>query len=426
MVNVMNDTVPSVVAIDIGTHKVSVLVGRIHAPDKIEVIGMAHAPNRGMSKGIIRNLDKVVAAIKDAVSQAEDMADCRIHSAWISIPSAELKSFNASGRTPVMSEAISTTEIVRTLEMAKGSHLMPDHYLTNAVPLGVSIDDQDEWVDHPINMSGNFITGHYHLMMLPINTMQNLDKALKTAGIGVERMIISTLVTSEAVLLKEEKEYGICMVDIGAGTTNIAVYLENRLILSHTFQIGGDNVTRDIASVLQTSTEQAESLKIRYGCVDLSAVKSDHMIQIPGIGAMPGMVKSRIELSEIIIARYEEIFEKVRQQLEQSGAIGALLHGVVLTGDACQIEGAVSLARRTLGVSAHLGNPPLCVDIVEEKRPQLRRSIYATASGLLMYSQNAAPGDGGLDTADQDAPPWWKSYLVQPAEKMLEKLRQLV
>ena len=426
MVNVMNDTVPSVVAIDIGTHKVSVLVGRIHAPDKIEVIGMAYAPNRGMSKGIIRNLDKVVASIKDAVAQAEDMADCRIHSAWIAIPSAELKSFNAFGRTPVMGDFISTTEIVRTLEMAKSSHLMPDHYLTNAVPLGVAIDDQDEWVDHPINMSGNFIAGHYHLMMLPINTMQNLDKALKTAGIGVERMIISTLATSEAVLLKEEKEYGICMVDIGAGTTNIAVYLENRLILSHTFQIGGDNVTRDIASVMQTSTEQAENLKIRYGCVDLNAVKADHMIQIPGIGVTPGMVKSRIELSEIIIARYEEIFERVREQLEQSGALAALLHGVVLTGDACQIEGAVSLARRILGVSAHLGNPPLNVDIVPEKRALLRRSIYATASGLLMYSQNAAPGDGGLDTDDQDPPSWWRKYLVQPAESWLEKLRQLV
>ena len=426
MVNVMNDTVPSVVAIDIGTQKVSVLIGRIHAPDNIEVIGMAYAPNRGMSKGIIRNLDKVVASIKDAVSQAEDMADCRIHSAWVAIPSAELKSFNASGRTPVMNQAISTTEIVRTLEMAKSSHLMPDHYLTNAVPLGVAIDDQDEWVEHPINMSGNFITGHYHLMMLPINTMQNLDKALKTAGIGVERMIISTLATSEAVLLKEEKEYGICMLDIGAGTTNIAVYLENRLILSHTLQLGGEHVTRDIASVLQTSTEQAESLKIRYGCVDLSAIKPDHMIQIPGIGTTPGMVKSRIELAEIIIARYEEIFEKARAQLEQSGAINALLHGVVLTGEACQIEGAVALARRTLGVSAHLGNPPLCVDIAEEKRPLLLRSIYATASGLLMYSQNEQQRDGEVDTASQAAPSWFEHYMLHPVQKALEKLRQLV
>lgn len=422
----MSDTVPSVVAIDIGTHKVSVLIGRVHAPDRIEVIGMAHAPNRGMSKGTIRSLDKVVAAIKDAVSQAEDMADCRIHTAWVAIPSAELKSFNASGRTPVMNQTVTTTEVVRTLEMAKSSHLMPDHYLTNAVSLGVAIDDHPDWVDHPINMSANFISGHYHLMMLPINTMQNLDKAMKNAGIGVERMIISTLATSEAVLLKDEKEYGVCMVDIGAGTTNVAVYLEGRLILSSTIQQGGEHVTRDIASVMQTSTEQAEVLKIRHGCVDLNAVKPDQMIQIPGVGASIGMVKSRIELSEVIAARYEEIFDEVRQQLEDSGAINVLRHGVVLTGDACQIEGAVSLARRVLGVSVHLGNPPMVVDASNELRPLLRRSIYATASGLLMYSQNELQRATEVGDEAVSGDGWVQQYFVQPWQGLIERLKQLV
>lgn len=422
----MSDTVPSVVAIDIGTHKVSVLIGRVHALDRIEVIGMAHAPNRGMSKGSIRSLDKVVAAIKDAVSQAEDMADCRIHTAWVAIPSAELKSFNASGRTPVMNHTITTTEVVRTLEMAKSSHLMPDHYLTNAVSLGVAIDDHPEWVDHPINMSANFISGHYHLMMLPINTMQNLDKAMKNAGIGVERMIISTLATSEAVLLKDEKEYGVCMIDIGAGTTNVAVYLEGRLILSSTIQQGGEHVTRDIASVMQTSTEQAEILKIRHGCVDLSVVKPDQMIQIPGVGASIGMVKSRIELSEVIAARYEEIFDEVRQQLENSGAINVLRHGVVLTGDACQIEGAVSLARRVLGVSAHLGNPPMVVDASSELRPLLRRSIYATASGLLMYSQNEQQRATEVGDEAVSGDGWLQHYVIQPWQGLIDRLKQLV
>lgn len=422
----MSDTVPSVVAIDIGTHKVSVLIGRIHAPDRIEVIGMAHAPNRGMSKGTIRSLDKVVAAIKDAVSQAEDMADCRIHTAWVAIPSAELKSFNASGRTPVMNQTVTTTEVVRTLEMAKSSHLMPDHYLTNAVSLGVAIDDHPDWVDHPINMSANFISGHYHLMMLPINTMQNLDKAMKNAGIGVERMIISTLATSEAVLLKDEKEYGVCMVDIGAGTTNVAVYLEGRLILSSTIQQGGEHVTRDIASVMQTSTEQAEILKIRHGCVDMGAVKPDQMIQIPGVGESVGMVKSRIELSEVIIARYEEIFDEVRQQLEDSGAINVLRHGVVLSGDACQVEGAVSLARRVLGVSVHLGNPPVAVDASSELRPLLRRSIYATASGLLMYSQNEQQRATEVGDESVSGEGWLQRYMVQPWQRLIDKLKQLV
>jgi len=384
----MNEAVPSVVAIDIGTHKVSVLIGKVHAPDNIQVIGMATARNRGMNKGKIVSLDKVITAIKNAVQEAEDMAECRVHSAWISIPSAELKSFYASGRTSVdnTEHTITTSEVVRALELAKASHLTSDHYLVSAVPLGFELDDSPEWVLNPIRMSAHSMTGHYHLMMLPISTMQNIDRALKGANIGVERMVVSCLATAEASLLKDEKEYGVCLVDIGAGTTNLAVYLDGHLALVHTLQRGGEHVTRDIAAVLQTTTEEAERIKILHGCVDLHAVKPDHMIQVQGIDG-PQTI-SRIELAEIIIARYEEIFSKIREELERSGAIHGLYHGVVLTGDACQIEGMVNLARRMLGVSAHLGNPPLQVYAEEQHQASLRRSMYATASGLLLFSQS--------------------------------------
>ncbi|SCC72228.1 cell division protein FtsA [Acinetobacter albensis] len=384
----MNEAVPSVVAIDIGTHKVSVLIGKVHAPDNIQVIGMATARNRGMNKGKIVSLDKVITAIKNAVQEAEDMAECRVHSAWISIPSAELKSFYASGRTPVENNEhiITTSEVVRALELAKASHLTSDYYLVSAVPLGFELDDSAEWVQNPIRMSAHSMMGHYQLMMLPISTMQNLDRALKGANIGVEKMVVSCLATAEASLLKDEKEYGVCLVDIGAGTTNIAVYLDGRLALTHTLQRGGEHVTRDIAAVLQTTTEEAERIKLLYGCVDLKVVKPDHMIQFQGIDGPQTM--SRIELSEIIIARYEEILTQVHHELQRNGAIHGLYHGVVLTGDATQIEGMVSLVRRMLGVSAHLGNPPVQVYAEEHNQAALRRSQYATASGLLIFSQS--------------------------------------
>ena len=384
----MSEAVPSVVAIDIGTHKVSVLIGKVHAPDNIQVIGMATARNRGMNKGKIVSLDKVITAIKNAVQEAEDMAECRVHSAWISIPSAELKSFYAAGRTPIENSdhTITTSEVVRALDLAKASHLTSDHYLVSAVPLGFDLDDSGEWVQNPIRMSAHSMTGHYQLMMMPIATMQNLDRAMKGANIGVEKMVVSCLATAEASLLKDEKEYGVCLVDIGAGITNLAVYLDGRLALARTLQRGGEHVTRDIAAVLQTTTEEAERIKILHGCVDLSAVKPDHMIQVQGIDG-PQTI-SRIELAEIIIARYEEIFSQIREELEQSGAIHGLYHGVVLTGDACQIEGMVSLARRMLGVSAHLGNPPLQVYADDQHQAALRRSMYATAAGLLMFSQS--------------------------------------
>ena len=387
----MSEAVPSVVAIDIGTHKVSVLIGKVHAPDKIQVIGMATARNRGMNKGKIVSLDKVITAIKNAVQEAEDMAECRVHSAWVSIPSAELKSCYASGATTITSaeKIITTSEVVRALELAKASQVTPDHYLVSAVPLGFDLDEAGEWVQNPIRMSASHMTGHYQLMQLPISTMQNLDRAMKGANIGVEKMVISTLATAEACLLKDEKEYGVCLIDIGAGTTNIAMYIEGRLALTHTLQRGGEHVTRDIAAVLQTTTEEAERIKLRYGCVDQKVVKPDHMIQIQGIDG-PQTI-SRIELTDIIIARYEEIFGQIRHELEQTGALQGLYHGVVLAGDACQIEGMVTFVRRMLGVSAHLANPPTAVYSDEEHQAALHLSQYATAAGLLMFSQSELP-----------------------------------
>ena len=384
----MSEIVPSVVAIDIGTHKVSVLIAKVHAQDKIEVVGMAYAPNRGMNKGKITSLDKVVAAIKQAVQEAEDMAECRVHSAWVAIPSTELRSCYAAGRTPVFNtdHSITTNELVRALELAKTNHVTPDHYLASAVPLGFALDDNDEWVQNPIGLTGQSVTGHYHLMMLPIGTMQNLDKALKSAGIGVEKMVVSSLATAEATLLKDEKEYGVCLIDIGAGTTNLAVYFEGHLAFTSTIQLGGEHVTRDIAAVLQTTTEEAERLKKLHGCVDHQVIKPDHMIQVQTTDGTHTI--SRIELADIIVARYEQIFDRIYQALDAQGALSGLYHGVVLAGDSCQIEGAVTFARRKLGVSAHLSNPPLQVYTKEEAQSILRRSLYATASGLLMFSQS--------------------------------------
>ena len=419
----MSEAVPSVVAIDIGTHKVSVLIAKIHAPDDIKVIGMATAPNRGMSKGKIVSLDKVIAAIKNAVAEAENMAECRVHSAWVSIPSTELKSFYASGRTPVANgdNTITTTEVGRVLELAKASHVTSDHYLASAVPLGFEINDAEEWLQSPINMSATSLTGHYQLMMLPISIMQNLDRAMKGANIMVEKMVVSCLATAESSLLKDEKEYGVCWVDIGAGTTNIAVYLDGRLALAQTLPYGGENVTRDIAAVLQTTTEEAERIKILYGCVDLSVVKPDHMIQFEGIDG-PQTI-SRIELSDIIIARYEEIFYKIRAELEQSHALGALYHGVVLSGDAGQIEGMINLARKILGVSAHLGNAPLQVTAEDTHLPALRRSMYATASGLLIFSQGEL--QDVIGEPENTAPPTFMDMLANGWKALNDKLKSV-
>src|SRR5690606_17210286 len=227
-------------------------IGKVHAPDNIQVIGMATARNRGMSKGKIVSLDKVITAIKNAVQEAEDMAECRVHSAWVSIPSAELKSFYASGRTSIdnSEHAITTSEVVRALELAKASHLTSDHYLVSAVPLGFELDDSPEWVLNPIRMSAHSMTGHYHLMMLPISTMHNIDLALEVDNTGVKQFVASSLATAGASVMYEEKEYGECFVDNGAGTSDVAVYVDASQALTHTFECDREDVIRDISEVL--------------------------------------------------------------------------------------------------------------------------------------------------------------------------------
>lgn len=384
----MSEAVPSMVAIDIGTHKVSVLIAKVHAPDHIHVIGMATAPNRGMHKGKIVNIEKVIAAIKNAVSEAENMADCRVNSAWVSIPCTELQSHYATGRTAVATPArpISTADVARALDLAKKDLILPEYYLASAIPLGFELDGVGDWVQNPIDLMATSLVGHYQLMMMPIATMQNLDRAIKAANITVEKMVVSSLACAEASLLQDEKDYGVCLIDIGAGITTLSVYIEGHLAEVYTIQKGGENVTRDIATVLQTTTEEAERLKLLHGCVELSLIKPDHMIQIETINGAQTI--SRIELAEIIIARYEDIFSQIHQALNSQGAIHALYHGVVLAGDACQIEGMVNLSRRMLGVSAHLGNAPLAVVADDNLLPALRRSKYATAAGLLMFSQS--------------------------------------
>lgn len=395
-----NET-PIIAAIDIGTHKVSVLVGKVHAPDNIEIIGMAHAPNKGMRKGSIVSLDKVIAAIKSAVAEAEEMSKCRINSAWVAIPSTDMQCYYATGRTVVLNKdkVITTQELNKILNLAQENYISQEYYVAHTALLGFHIDDGDDLIPSPLGLTADSIQGHYQLMMLPINAMQNFDRALKGANIGIERQVISSLATAEACLLKDEKEYGVCLLDIGAGTTNICAFLEGRLIMAATFPFGGEHVTRDIATMLQTTTEEAERLKTLHGCVDLSAIKPDQLISIQSVEGAQTI--SRIELAEIIIARYQEIILKVRQQLEQQGLLGALHHGVVLTGEACKIEGMIPFVRQHLnGMTVHLGNAPAQLHIQEELAANLRRPIYATAAGLLLFSQQEQP----ITTVEQQEP----------------------
>lgn len=385
----MNDTVSSVVALDIGTSKVSVLIAHVHAPNQLEVIGMAHATNRGMNKGKIVDLNQVTSAIKQAVQDAETEASCRIHSAWVSIPSAELYSEYNTGSARVHTEdnIITEHELNKALEVAKTRCHRSDYYIVNAIPMGYELDGNEDWIQSPIGMTAQQVTGHYRFIMMPTSIMQNIRQAMKKANIHVDNIVVSSLATAESSLLPDEKEYGVALVNIGSSTTSIAVYLEGRLLMIDTLPVGGDVVTRDIAAILKTTTEEAEKLKIQYGSLDFDSFKPEQMIQVNMIDGTRTI--SRADLVEIIVARYNEILLQVKNYLNQEHMLGFLQHGVVLSGEASDIEGMVSFARKNLGVTVHLANPHPAVQAHDAAQAELLgQARYATATGLLLFSQN--------------------------------------
>lgn len=386
----MSNELPYIVALDIGVSHVTALVARTPQPDQpLEIVGMGKVANRGMNRLGIENMELMVAAIKQAVAMAEDMADCRIHSAWVSIPSPNLRSVNASGRIAHQGP-ITNTELATVLQQAKSQHLLADHYLINSVPLGMILDQQDQWVTNARGMTlQHQLEGHYHLMMLPLSYMQNLDRAVRTAGLIVERMTINILATSEVALVGQEQTGGVCLIDIGASMTQLAVYLEERLILSHTIMMGGQDVTHDIALLLKISDAEAEELKLTYSGVREEAVRRDQMIYISsGINSNHKIGISRVEVVSIMRQRYQAILREVRQVLTQSGGLDIIAHGIVFTGQGSRVEGLSELARQVLGVSARLARPDNIFILQQDHRLKLADTSYLTAAGLLWYSQS--------------------------------------
>lgn len=384
----MSDEASVVAAIDIGTHKVSVLIGRLNNSQRIEVIGMGMSANLGMSKGRIANFDKVVAAIKNAIQQAEISADCRIHGCTVAIPATDLENCYTFGQVNVSSQdkIITTNDIAKVLDEAKAARKYSNHYIAHALPLGFNIDENESLVQSPKGMTANKLTGHYQLLMLPISTMQNFENALNGAGIQSERRVVAPLASAEAGLLKDEKEYSVCLIDIGAGTTNVSLYAEGRLLISKTLNVGGENVTKDIATVLKTTTEEAERLKLAYGSLDIKNIKVDQTIEIHTINGTETIL--RLELIKIIQAQYDDILNKVYREINKDYTIKSLSHGIVLTGAACQIEGIVGFVRDKFSITVHLSN--LSKNIYTQRddfKEELKKMAYTTACGLLLLAQ---------------------------------------
>lgn len=376
---------PSVVAIDIGNTKVSVIIARVKDQNTLHVIGMSHVENKGMKQGKITDLGLLTDAIKQAVAEAEEKARCRVHHAWVSIPSEELYCVVENATVGISGETINTSNMVEVRDIAKNKCIKPNYYVTNAIPLAYYIDDEENSVKEPLGMVAHQLQAYYHFVMMPVNTMQNIRQALKNANIRVSQIVVSPLATATSCLLDDEKKEGVCLLDIGAEITNIVVYVEDKMMLAHSLAMGGELITQDIQDTFQVSYDEAKQLKLKYGTLDYESVEPGRMIRLNLLNGEHRTI-SQADLVEIIITRYRLILRQIYRVLAENG-VAKLPRGIIITGGASQITGMVDIAKQELHQSIHLANK---YEHVEHHEPTqhilLSTPRYQTAVGLAVFS----------------------------------------
>jgi len=383
---------PMIVAVDIGTSKVVCMVAQINqAEQSLEIVGYGMKPSRGMRKGVVVNIDQMQEAIQGAVAEAELMADCRIHSAYIGIAGSHIGGRNSQAVVAIRDGEVTQTDIERVIDAAKSGANPADQRILHVLPQEFIVDDQGD-VRNPLGMAGVRLEGHIHLVTCSANAAQNLEKCVRGAGLAIDDIVLEQVASSHGVLTDDEKDLGVCLVDIGGGTTDIAVFVRGAIRHTAVIPIAGDQVTNDIAMALRTPTPAADEIKVRYACVVPQMVDPEQTISVPGMGDRPARTLARQTLSAVVEPRYEELFSIVQMELERCGYADQLAAGVVMTGGSAKIEGAVQLAESIFHLPVRIGMPKsLKLGGMEEL---LHNPIYATGIGLLFYGMQRTLASG--------------------------------
>lgn len=412
----------SVVAIDIGTTKVSVIIARVKDHETIDVIGMSCVDNHAIKKGKITDLNLLTDVIKQAVAEAEEKARCRVHHVWVSIPSYELYCAVNDATVGISQETISTTNMVEARDIAKNKCIKPDYYVTNAIPLAYYVDNAQDPVVEPLGMVAHQLEAHYHFIMMPINVMQNIRQALKNANIKVNQIVVSPLATATSCLLEDEKREGVCLLDIGADITNLVVYLDGKMILVHHLEMGGELITQDIQNTFQVSYDEANKLKLKYGTLDYDSFKPEQMIKLRLLNGEHKTI-SRADLVEVIMARYRYILRHSYRILVKEN-LAQLPRGIVLTGGATQIEHIVKVAKEEFHQPIHLANKyEYIVHRDPSQQALLATPSYQTAVGLAVFSQIDKTSTSQESISDVPQGFWFKlSQMWQSFVQLFKKV----
>lgn len=371
-----------IVGLDIGTSKIVAIAAEILPEGTLKVIGVGQHASRGLKKGVVVNIDSTMQAIQRAIEEVELMADCKINTVYSGIAGSHIKSLNSHGMVKIKESEVSQMDIDRVVETARAIALPADQQILHILTQEFIIDGQED-VREPLGMSGIRLEVRVHIVTGAIAAAQNIVKCIKRCGLEVSDLILQPLASSESVLTDDEKELGVCLVDIGGGTTDLAVFKNGAIRHTAVIPIAGDQITNDIAVALRTPTQSAEEIKVKHGCALRQLADPREVVEVPAVDGREPRQLSCQALTEVIEDRVEEIYEFVQQELRRSGMESMIASGIVITGGAAQMRGMVELGEEIFHTPVRLGVPRG----VEGLSEVVGNPRYATGIGLLLMAK---------------------------------------
>lgn len=398
-----------IVGLDIGTSKVAAIVGEINVDGAMEVVGIGSHPATGMKKGVVVNIEATTQSIRRAIEEAELMAGCRIQSVYTGISGSHVKSLNSHGIVAVRSKEVTQSDVDRVIDAACAVAIPADQKVMHVLPQEFAVDDQDG-IAEPVGMSGVRLEARVHMVTGSVSAAQNITKCVNRCGLEVDRLILEQLASSYAVLTEDEKDLGVCMIDIGGGTSDIAVFHKGAIRHTAVIPIAGDQVTNDIAVALRTPTQHADEIKIKFGHALPEMLEGDESIEVPSVGDRPARRLSRHTLAEVIRPRYEELFTLIARELRRSGFDELSAGGIVLTGGSSKMAGVCELAEEVFDTPVRLGTPQVIAGLTDVAH----NPIHATGVGLLVFGQknlpqySGVPESSGFGSIWERMKSWWQ------------------
>ncbi|WP_147822225.1 cell division protein FtsA [Salidesulfovibrio onnuriiensis] len=378
-----------IVGLDVGTTKICVVVGEVTEEGGVDVIGLGTSPSTGLRRGVVVNIEKTVQCVKKALEDAELMAGCDIRSVYAGIAGSHIQGFNSHGVIAVKGGEVTQRDVDRVIEAAKAIAIPMDREVLHTLPQEFIVDDQRGIAD-PLGMAGVRLEVKVHIVTGAVTSAQNIIRSCNRSGLDVSNIVLESLASSKAVLSPEEREIGVALVDIGGGTTDLAIFSKDSIKHTSVLALGGHNLTNDIAYGLRTPMVSAEQIKIDHGCAMADLITTDEIIEVPSVGGRESRTMSKRVLAEICEPRCEEILALVDQELIKSGFKNLIAAGVVLTGGTCLIDGIQELAEQIFDLPVRIGSPTGVGGLSSE----VNSPMYATAVGLLMHGAEEEGGSG--------------------------------